>query len=192
MMNPYAAPKDASDDHQRLTPLGRSDCPKCATTQPRYVFINPWYRCRTCGSPLRLRLSAAVSLIILLGTAALYLALLRFHFFWSAVRSYPLMFGYFFWFFFYEATKLAIGRPSVNLAELQPPESQSSVSVRLLLQISASLFLCIATVLVCIFIGTALPIVVAIVCCTVILMASMILLGSPGAQGHLVFPSSLR
>ncbi len=88
--------------------------------------------------------------------------------------------------FFYEAMKLAMGRPHIKA------ESQPRVSGRLLLQILSSLFLCIATVFVVTFMGTVFPIVVTCVCGIMILMAYMILLGRPTAQGYLAFPPSLR
>jgi hypothetical protein len=191
MMNPHTPPKDVTENQERLIPLGRSDCPKCWTTQSRYVFIKSWHRCRTCRSLLDLRLSVAMSCIIFTATVTLYFALISFHVTWKVVSSYPLMSFCFLFMFFYEAMKLAMGRPHIK-AESQPIKSQPSVSGRLLLQISASLFLCIATVFVVTSKGTVFPIVVTCVCGIMILMASMILLGRPTAQGYLAFPPSLR
>jgi hypothetical protein len=128
-----------------------------------------------------------MSCIIFTATVALYFALISFHVTWKVVGPYPLIS----FLFFYETMKLAMGRPHIK-AESQPIKSQPSVSGRLLLRISAALFLCIATVFVVTSMGTVFPIVVTCVCGIMILMAFMILLGRPTAQGYLALPPSLR
>ena len=132
-----------------------------------------------------------MSCIIFLATVALYFALISFHVTWKVVGSYPLISLCFLLIFSVEAMKLAVGRPHIE-AESQPIQSQPSVIARLLLQISAWLFLCIATVFVVTSTGTVFPIVVACICCIMILMASMVLVGRPTVQGYLVFPHYLR
>ncbi len=183
--NPYDPPKDTTEDQSRSALLGRNDCPFCATTQRRYDFISPWHKCRTCGSSLTLQSSPWVlNTIVLVGIALVAM----FSFFlnkslatWDA-RSLGIVVLVFFW-----VTKFAIGRPQVDSVK-----SQSGASGFLLFKMVASSVLCVIAIFVVILTGSVMPLMVACAICALILMASMILIGERGAQGHLVLPTPLR
>ena len=184
--NPYDYPKDTTDDQTRLALLGRNDCPICATTLRRSDFINSWHRCRTCGSSLTLQLSLWVQATIwLVGIAlfAMFSSFVNKNLATWGERSLWVVVLVLCW-----VTKLAIGRPQVSSVK-----SQSGASGFLLLKIVASSVLFVTAMIVVILtVCSVTSIMVACAVCALILMASMILIGERGAQGHLVLPTSLR
>lgn len=119
-INPYDAPKDATDEEMRLAHVGRSDCPVCATTQQRYCFMNQWHKCRACGSSLQLKSPGWIRAVFFVGAVAGYWIASaygsKFFFNSSELPTYYLIFcGVLF-----QVTPLAIGRIHVKPAESKP------------------------------------------------------------------------
>jgi uncharacterized protein (DUF983 family) len=184
-MNPFAPPNDATDEQPHAEPLGRNDCPKCSTVQLRVFLINPWHKCRSCGSRLKLHISQRVSDAILLCAVALYLALA----FYVTRNAFSIAAT------FYVAcdlgTKLAIGRFQVHLPASQEI-TQWTVSGSQVLCMAGSLFLLLTTVIVANFIGPALPILFVSGCCLFIFMLFALLFGKRTSQGHLEMSPILK
>lgn len=190
-INPYDAPKDASDDETRFPSLGRSDCPVCATPQRRVSLINPRHKCRACGSVLKLKLPGWINALFvpvtLVGSSIVatytpqinlspYTQLVYYLIFLSVLS---------------QVTSLAIGR--IHARSAKP---QAEFSGGFTLKSLAWLFVFLGTLFTVMISGisnrSVMPIVMVVCFCAVMFLAFMLLAAKTSPKGHLEMPTLLR
>ena len=190
-INPYDAPKDASDDETRFPSLGRSDCPVCATPQRRVSLINPRHKCRACGSVLQLKLPGWINALFvpvtLVGSSivAPYTPQIN-------LSPYTLLVYYLiFLSVLSQVTSLAIGRIHAKSAK-----SQTASSVGFTLKSLAWVFVFLGTLFTVMISGisnrSVMPIVMVVCFCAVMFLAFMLLAAKTSPKGHLEMPTLLR
>ena len=190
-INPYEAPKEATDDETRFPNLGRSDCPVCATPQRRGSLINPRHKCRACGSVLQLKLPGWINALFVPVTLAGYSIAA------SSVSQIPssafTLFIYYliFWSVLSQVTSLAIGRIHAKSAK-----SQTASSVGFTLKSLAWVFVFLGTLFTVMVYSisnrSVMPIVMVVCFCAVMFLAFMLLAAKTSPQGHLDMPTLLR
>ncbi len=177
-INPYEAPKDATDDETRFPNLGRSDCPVCATPQRRVSLINPRYKCRACGSFLQLKLPGWINALSVSATLAGYSILAPY------VSQIPFSFSALFvYYLIFLSVQVAFGR-----IHAKSTKSQTASSAGLGVKTLASMFVFLGTLVSVIAARSVMPIVILVCFCAVIFLAFMLLAGKTTAQGHLTVP----
>lgn len=190
-INPYDAPKDASDDETRFPSLGRSDCPVCATPQRRVSLINPRHKCRACGSVLQLKLPGWINALFVPVTLAGYLIVAPYT---SRINLSPntlLVYYLIFLSVLSQVTSLAIGRIHAKSAK-----SQTASSVGFILKSLAWVFFFLGTLVTVMVYSisdrSVMPIVMVVCFCAVMFLAFMLLAAKTSPQGHLEMPTLLR
>ncbi len=190
-INPYDAPKDASDDETRFPSLGRSDCPVCATPQRRVSLINPRHKCRACGSVLQLKLPGWINALFVPVTLAGYLIVAPYT---SRINLSPntlLVYYLIFLSVLSQVTSLAIGRIHAKSAK-----SQTASSVGFILKSLAWVFVFLGTLVTVMVYSisdrSVMPIVMVVCFCAVMFLAFMLLAAKTSPQGHLEMPTLLR
>ena len=190
-INPYDAPKDASDDETRFPSLGRSDCPVCATPQRRVSLINPRHKCRACGSVLQLKLPGWINALFVPVTLAGYLIVAPYT---SRINLSPntlLVYYLIFLGVLFQVTSLAIGRIHAKSAK-----SQTASSVGFTLKSLAWVFVFLGTLFTVMVYSisdrSVMPIVMVVCFCAVMFLAFMLLAAKTSPQGHLEMPTLLR
>jgi len=190
-INPYDAPKDASDDETRFPSLGRSDCPVCATPQRRVSLINPRHKCRACGSVLQLKLPGWINALFVPVTLAGYLIVAPYT---SRINLSPntlLVYYLIFLSVLSQVTSLAIGRIHAKSAK-----SQTASSVGFTLKSLAWVFVFLGTLFTVMVYSisdrSVMPIVMVVCFCAVMFLAFMLLAARTSFQGHLEMPPLLR
>jgi len=190
-INPYDAPKDASDDETRFPSLGRSDCPVCATPQRRVSLINPRHKCRACGSVLQLKLPGWINALFVPVTLAGYLIVAPYT---SRINLSPntlLVYYLIFLSVLSQVTSLAIGRIHAKSAK-----SQTASSVGFTLKSLAWVFVFLGTLFTVMVYSisdrSVMPIVMVVCFCAVMFLAFMLLAAKTSPQGHLEMPTLLR
>ena len=190
-INPYDAPKDASDDETRFPNLGRNDCPVCATPQRRVSLINPRHKCRACGSVLQLKLPGWINALFVPVTLAGYLIVAPYT---SRINLSPntlLVYYLIFLSVLSQVTSLAIGRIHAKSAK-----SQTASSVGFTLKSLAWVFVFLGTLFTVMVYSisdrSVMPIVMVVCFCAVMFLAFMLLAARTSFQGHLEMPPLLR
>jgi len=190
-INPYDAPKDASDDETRFPSLGRSDCPVCATPQRRVSLINPRHKCRACGSVLQLKLPGWINNLFGPVSLASYLLVAPYT---SRINLSPntlLVYYLIFLGVLFQVTSLAIGR--IHAKSAKP---QAEFSGGFILKSLAWLFVFLGTLFTVMISGisnrSVMPIVMVVCFCAVMFLAFMLLAAKTSPQGHLEMPTLLR
>ena len=190
-INPYDAPKDASDDETRFPSLGRSDCPVCATPQRRVSLINPRHKCRTCESVLQLKLPGWINNLFGPVSLAIYLLVAPYT---SRINLSPntlLVYYLIFLGVLYQVTSLAIGR--IHAKSAKP---QAEVSGGFILKSLAWIFVFLGTLFTVMVYSisdrSVMPIVMVVCFCAVMFLAFMLLAAKTSPQGHLEMPTLLR
>ena len=190
-INPYDAPKDASDDETRFSNLGRSDCPVCATPQRRLSLINPRHKCRACGSVLQLKLPWWINALFVPVTLVGYSIVAPYV---SQIPSSPstlLVYYLIFLSVFSQVTSLAIGSIHAKSAK-----SQTASSVGFTLKSLAWVFVFLGTLFTVMVYRISdrsiMPIVMVVCFCAVIFLTFMLLAAKTSPQGHLEMPTLLR
>lgn len=190
-INPYDAPKDASDDETRFPSLGRSDCPVCATPQRRVSLINPRHKCRACGSVLQLKLPGWINALFVPVTLAGYLIVAPYT---SRINLSPntlLVYYLIFLSVLSQVTSLAIGRIHAKSAK-SPTASSVGFTLKSLAWIFVFLGTLFTVMVYSISDRSVMPIVMVVCFCAVMFLAFMLLAAKTSPQGHLEMPTLLR
>ena len=190
-INPYEAPKEATDDETRFPNLGRSDCPVCATPQRRVSLINPRHKCRACGSVLQLKLPGWINALFVPVTLAGYLIVAPYTSRMNVSPNTLLVYYLIFLSVLSQVTSLAIGRIHAKSAK-----SQTASSVGFTLKSLAWVFVFLGTLFTVMVYSisdrSVMPIVMVVCFCAVIFLAFMLLAAKTSPQGHLEMPTLLR